>query len=101
MVPNFVVQGGCPRGDGWGGPGYNVRCEINDSFYEAGVVGMALAGKDTGGSQFFITLSPQPHLNREYTVFGRVVEGMDAVERLLIGDVMHGIEIVTSRTGRQ
>jgi len=86
VVPGFVVQGGDPRGDGWGGPGYSIPCEYNDIPYLRGTVGMALAGKDTGGSQFFITPLPQPHLNGRYTVFGKVVSGMDVVDRLLIYD---------------
>jgi len=86
VVPNFVVQDGCPRGDGWGGPGYMIPCEYNDRPYETGTVGMALAGKDTGGSQWFVTLSPQPRLEGRYTVFGTVTRGMDVVERLMPGD---------------
>src|SRR5262245_23842610 len=80
VVPNFVIQGGDPRGDGEGGPGYQIRCEINTQPYARGAVGMALSGKDTGGSQFFITHSPQPHLDGGYTVFGQVVVGMKVVE---------------------
>ena len=83
VVPGFVIQGGDPRGDGWGGPGYAIPCEYNDLFYDRGVVGMAHAGKDTGGSQFFITHTPQPHLNGRYTAFGRVIKGMDVVDRIL------------------
>jgi HEAT repeat protein len=86
VVPNFVAQDGCPRGDGWGGPGYTIPCEYNDRPYETGTVGMALSGKDTGGSQWFITLSPQPRLEGRYTVFGRVTRGMDVAERLMPGD---------------
>jgi cyclophilin family peptidyl-prolyl cis-trans isomerase len=86
VVPNFVVQGGDPRGDGWGGPGYQIRCEINRRPYRRGTVGMALDGKDTGGSQFFITHTPQPHLDGNYTVFGRVVEGMEVVDHAVQGD---------------
>jgi HEAT repeat protein/cyclophilin family peptidyl-prolyl cis-trans isomerase len=86
VVPNFVVQDGCPRGDGWGGPGYAIPCEYNALPYEVGTVGMALAGKDTGGSQWFITLSPQPRLEGRYTVFGKVVVGIDVVERIMPGD---------------
>ena len=93
VVADFVVQGGDPRGDGWGGPGYAIRCEINPLRYETGTVGMALAGKDTGGSQFFITHSPQPHLNGHYTIFGRVVKGQDVVDRILVGDVINRIVI--------
>lgn len=86
VVPNFVIQTGCPRGDGWGGPGYEIPCEYNDRSYRVGTVGMALAGKDTGGSQWFITLSPQPRLEGRYTVFGQVTAGMDVAERIMPGD---------------
>jgi len=86
VVPNFVVQAGCPRGDGWGGPGYEIPCEYNDRPYAVGTVGMALSGKDTGGSQWFVTLSPQPRLEGRYTVFGEVKQGMDVVERIMPGD---------------
>ncbi|MCI0330041.1 MAG: HEAT repeat domain-containing protein [candidate division Zixibacteria bacterium] len=86
VVPNFVVQDGCNRGDGWGGPGYTIRCEYNGLTYERGTVGMALSGKDTGGSQFFICHAPQPHLDGRYTIFGRVVNGMDVVDQIQIGD---------------
>ncbi len=86
VVPGFVVQGGDPRGDGYGGPGWSQRCEDNRLAYERGAVGMALAGRDTGGSQFFITHGPQPHLEGRYTVFGFVVQGMDVVDRLQRGD---------------
>jgi cyclophilin family peptidyl-prolyl cis-trans isomerase/HEAT repeat protein len=86
VVPDFVVQGGDPRGDGWGGPGYTVRDEINRLRYRRGVVGMALAGPDTGGSQFFVTLSPQPHLDGGYTAFGEVVAGMEVLDRIRQGD---------------
>jgi cyclophilin family peptidyl-prolyl cis-trans isomerase/HEAT repeat protein len=93
VVPDFVVQGGDPRGDGWGGPGYTIRCEYNPLQYTRGMVGMALSGKDTGGSQFFITQSEQPHLNGRYTIFGRVSEGMDVVDKILVGDVINEITI--------
>lgn len=86
VVPDFVVQGGDPRGDGSGGPGYSIRCDYNPVPYERGVVGMALAGKDTGGSQWFVTLSRQPHLDGHYTAFGRVVAGMEVVDSLRRGD---------------
>jgi cyclophilin family peptidyl-prolyl cis-trans isomerase len=97
VVPNFVIQGGDPRGDGEGGPGYQIRCEINTRPYTRGVVGMALSGKDTGGSQFFVTHSPQPHLDGGYTVFGQVVGGMEVVDRIARGDVIEGVEIAESR----
>lgn len=86
VVPNFVVQAGDPRGDQNGGPGYTIRCEINEVPYERAAVGMALSGKDTGGSQWFVTHSPQPHLDGGYTVFGRVVRGMEVVDRIARGD---------------
>ena len=79
VVPNFVIQGGDPRNDMEGSPGYSIRDEINLQKYTRGAVGMALSGPDTGGSQFFITHSPQPHLDGGYTIFGRVTEGMNAV----------------------
>lgn len=82
VVPDFVAQGGDPRGDGWGGPGYALRDEINRLRYGRGAIGMALSGPDTGGSQFFVTLGPQPHLDGGYTVFGRVVEGEAVLDRL-------------------
>ncbi|MCA9793572.1 MAG: peptidylprolyl isomerase [Candidatus Eremiobacteraeota bacterium] len=93
VVPDFVVQAGCPRSDGWGGPGYTIGCEINRHPYRRGTVGMALAGKDTGGSQFFICHSRQPRLDGNYTVFGQVEEGMDIVDRLQIGDHLLSIEL--------
>jgi cyclophilin family peptidyl-prolyl cis-trans isomerase len=94
IVPNFVVQGGDPRGDGNGGPGYQIRCEINTTPYDRGAVGMALSGKDTGGSQFFVTHSPQPHLDGGYTVFARVADGMDVVDRLARGDRILSITVL-------
>jgi cyclophilin family peptidyl-prolyl cis-trans isomerase/HEAT repeat protein len=86
VVPNFVVQAGDPRGDQNGGPGYTIRCEINEVPYERAAVGMALSGKDTGGSQWFVTHSPQPHLNGGYTVFGHVIRGMEVVDQIARGD---------------
>ena len=86
VVPNFVIQGGDPRGDGWGGPGFALRDEINRNRYERGTVGMALSGPDTGGSQFFITHSAQPHLDGTYPVIGRVISGMDVVDLITRGD---------------
>lgn len=97
VVPNFVVQTGDPRGDQNGGPGYQIRDEINLRRYETGTVGMALSGKDTGGSQFFITHSPQPHLDGGYTIFGQVVEGMDVVNRIARDDRIERIEIIESK----
>ncbi len=86
VVPGFVVQAGDPRGDGWGGPGYSIRDEINPLRYERGVLGMALSGPDTGGSQFFLTLAPQPHLDGGYTAFGVVVSGMEVLDQIEQGD---------------
>jgi cyclophilin family peptidyl-prolyl cis-trans isomerase len=97
VVPNFVIQGGDPRGDQNGGPGYQIRDEINLHKYETGTVGMALSGKDTGGSQFFITHSPQPHLDGGYTIFGRVTDGMDVVSRIARGDKIERVEIIESK----
>jgi cyclophilin family peptidyl-prolyl cis-trans isomerase/HEAT repeat protein len=97
VVPNFVVQGGCPRGDGHGGPGYTLRCEIGQRPYGRGAVGMALQGKDTGGSQFFITHAPAPHLDGGYTLFGQVVSGMDVVDQIRPGDLIERVEIWEGR----
>ena len=94
VVPNFVIQDGDPRGDGNGGPAkHQIRCEINEVPYDRAAVGMALSGKDTGGSQWFVTHSPQPHLDGGYTVFGRVVLGMDVVDNIVRGDVIKSIVI--------
>ncbi|MCX5752488.1 MAG: peptidylprolyl isomerase, partial [Candidatus Krumholzibacteria bacterium] len=82
IVPGFVIQGGCPRGDGWGDAGFLLRNEINMHRYERGTVGMADSGKDTAGSQFFITHTPQPHLNGRYTIVGRVTKGMEVVDTI-------------------
>lgn len=86
VVPSFVVQAGDPRGDGNGGPGYAIRDEFNRRRYERGTLGMALSGPDTGGSQFFVTHSPQPHLDGGYTVFGQLVDGEDVLDRIVQGD---------------
>jgi cyclophilin family peptidyl-prolyl cis-trans isomerase/HEAT repeat protein len=93
VVPNFVIQDGDPRGDGNGGPGYSIRCEINQVPYDRAVLGMALSGKDTGGSQWFVTHAPQPHLDGGYTVFGRVVTGMNVVDKIVRGDVVKSVVI--------
>ncbi|MEO5589107.1 MAG: peptidylprolyl isomerase [Gemmatimonadaceae bacterium] len=86
VVPNFVAQDGDPRDDGNGGPGYAIRDEMNPRRYERGALGMALSGPDTGGSQYFIAHSPQPHLDGHYTVFGRVLSGYDVLDKIVQGD---------------
>jgi HEAT repeat protein/cyclophilin family peptidyl-prolyl cis-trans isomerase len=94
VVPDFVVQDGDPRGDGEGGPGYSIRDELNQLPYLRGTVGMALdPWRDTGGSQYFIAHSPQPHLDARYTVFGRVVAGMDVVDKMQQWDVIRSVKI--------
>ena len=100
VVPNFVIQGGDPRGDGEGGPGYSIRDELNQEPYLRGTVGMALAWRDTGGSQFFITHGPQPHLDGRYTVFGRVVSGMDVVDKIGQWDVINRIRVWDGAEGK-
>ena len=97
-MPNFVVQDGDPRGDGEGGPGYTIRDELNERPFVRGTVGMALSWQDTGGSQFFITHSPQPHLDARYTAFGHVVNGMDVVDRIQQGDVIQRVRVWDGKT---
>lgn len=94
VVPNFVAQGGCPRGDGWGSSDYNLRSEFADLRYGEGAVGLASAGKDTESCQWFITHAPTPHLDGRYTIFAQVVSGMDVVSRLEIGDRIERIELM-------
>jgi cyclophilin family peptidyl-prolyl cis-trans isomerase len=94
VVPNFVVQDGDPRGDGWGGPPGAIRDELNRVRYAGPVLGMALDGPDTGNSQWFINLSPQPHLDGTYTIFGRVVRGGGAA---VLGRITQGDRILTIR----
>ncbi|MFC7670108.1 peptidylprolyl isomerase [Hymenobacter humi] len=94
VVPNFVVQGGDPRGDGNGSAPYNLRSEFGDLHYEEGSVGLASAGKDTESCQFFITHTPTPHLDGRYPIFAQVVGGMDVAHKLEIGDQILGIELV-------
>jgi len=97
VVPHFVIQGGDPRGDGSGGPGYTLRSEVGQRPFGRGTVGIADSGKDTGGSQFFITHTPTPHLDARYTVLGWVAAGMDAVDKVRQGDVIERVEIWTGR----
>ncbi|WP_433958091.1 peptidylprolyl isomerase [Cytobacillus horneckiae] len=93
VIPGFVSQGGCPTGNGTGGPGYTIKCETegNPHTHVEGSLSMAHAGKDTGGSQFFIVHEPQPHLNGVHTVFGKVTSGMPAVKAMRNGDVMEKV----------
>lgn len=95
VIPNFVIQGGDPKGNGTGGPGYSIKCETegNPHRHLRGSLSMAHAGKDTGGSQFFVCHSPQPHLDGIHTVFGRVVEGLDVLDNIKQGDHMTTVEI--------
>jgi len=93
LIPNFVIQAGDPRGDGGGGPGFSQRDELSPLPFLRGTVGMALSGPDTGGSQFFITLSPQPHLDARYTVFGHVVAGGDVLDQVALWDVIDRVRI--------
>jgi cyclophilin family peptidyl-prolyl cis-trans isomerase/HEAT repeat protein len=100
VVPDFVIQDGDPRGDGEGGPGYTIRDELNEQPYLRGTVGMALDWKDTGGSQWFITHSPQPHLDARYTAFGHVVNGIEVVDRIQSADVIRRVQIWDGTTLR-
>jgi peptidyl-prolyl cis-trans isomerase B (cyclophilin B) len=90
VVPNFVIQGGCPLGTGTGGPGYNIKCETGGKkqVHKRGSLSMAHAGKDTGGSQFFICHTATPHLDRKHTVFGQVLSGLEVVDAIKVGDKM-------------
>jgi len=95
VIPGFVSQGGDPNGNGTGGPGYTIKCETigNPHKHVEGSLSMAHAGRDTGGSQFFIVHEPQPHLNGVHTVFGQVTSGMSTVKAMKNGDVMEKVEI--------
>lgn len=94
VIPGFVAQGGCPVGNGTGGPGYTIRCEINPNKHERGALSMAHRGPDTGGSQFFIVYQPQHHLDGVHTVFGKVINGMDVVDQIDPGDKMNKVRVV-------
>lgn len=97
VIPNFVIQGGCPKGDGTGGPGYQIDCELDgdNQYHDRGVLSMAHAGRNTGGSQFFICHNRDntAHLDRNHTVFGKVIEGLDIVDMIREDDVMDKIVI--------
>lgn len=98
VIPNFVIQGGCPTGDGTGGPGYQIDCELDgdNQYHDRGVLSMAHAGRNTGGSQFFICHSRDntSHLDRNHTVFGKVEEGVDVIDNIEMGDVINKIVII-------
>lgn len=96
VIPGFVAQGGCPNGTGTGGPGYTIPCETegNPHRHEKGALSMAHRGKDTGGSQFFLVLEPQPHLDGVHTVFGQVIAGLDVMDQIEQGDLMQNVTVV-------
>ncbi|MEM9896262.1 MAG: peptidylprolyl isomerase [Bacteroidota bacterium] len=98
VIPNFVIQGGCPKGDGTGGPGYHIDCELDgdNQYHDRGVLSMAHAGRNTGGSQFFICHSRDntAHLDRNHTVFGKVTEGLEVIDLIREGDVMEKVVVV-------
>lgn len=100
VIPNFVIQGGCPHGNGMGGPGYEIACECDNQTHKhlRGTLSMAHAGRDTGGSQFFITHSPQPHLDGVHTVFGQIEddESLKVLDAIKQGDEILEIEILES-----
>lgn len=97
VIPNFVVQGGCPNGDGAGGPGYTIDCELDgdNQYHDKGVLSMAHAGRNTGGSQFFICHNREntQHLDKNHTAFGKVVEGIDLIDQIGQGDVIQKIVV--------
>ena len=96
VIPGFVAQGGCPNGNGTGGPGYTIKDELigNPHKHERGALSMAHRGPNTGGSQFFIVYEPQPHLDGVHTVFGKVIEGMDVVDGIHQGAIMETVEVI-------
>ena len=96
VIPGFVAQGGCPNGNGTGGPGYTIKDELVVILVknERGALSMAHRGPNTGGSQFFIVYEPQPHLDGVHTVFGKVIEGMDVVDGIQQGAIMETVEVI-------
>lgn len=96
VIPNFMIQGGCPNGTGTGGPGYKIDCEINPNKHQRGSLSMAHAGPNTGGSQFFICHAPQPHLDGVHTVFGRVIEGVEIVDKVRKDDKMNSVTVTSA-----
>lgn len=98
VIEDFVIQGGCPEGTGVGGPGYSIDCELDgeNQYHDKGVLSMAHAGKNTGGSQFFICHSRNntAHLDRKHTCFGKVTEGLDVIDKIKQGDVIKKVEVI-------
>jgi peptidyl-prolyl cis-trans isomerase B (cyclophilin B) len=98
VIPEFVIQGGCPEGTGGGGPGYSIKCELTggNQYHDRGVLSMAHAGRDTGGSQFFICHNRQntKHLDRQHTCFGKVYEGLDVIDQIRAGDKIIKIDVI-------
>lgn len=98
VIPNFMIQGGCPLGNGSGDPGYNIPCEVgaDKQFHDRGVLSMAHAGRNTGGSQFFICHNRQntAHLDRNHTCFGRVIEGLEVIDAIRGGDKINSIKLI-------
>lgn len=98
VIPNFVIQGGCPNGTGAGGPGYTIKCELDgeNQYHDKGVLSMAHAGRDTGGSQFFVCHNREntQHLDRNHTAFGKVVDGLEVIDLIEEGDSIEEITIV-------
>ena len=98
VIPNFVIQGGCPNGVGNGGPGYTIECEVSapKQYHDKGELSMAHAGRNTGGSQFFICHSRQgtQHLDGNHTCFGKVIEGLDVIDQIAQGDKIKSIEVI-------
>ena len=98
VIPDFVIQGGCPNGNGMGGPGYTINCELtgNNQYHDKGVLSMAHAGRNTGGSQFFICHSRQntQHLDRQHTCFGKVYDGLDVIDQIRQGDIITKIVVI-------
>ena len=98
VIPNFVIQGGCPTGTGQGGPGYTIPCEVTaqNQFHDKGVLSMAHAGRNTGGSQFFICHGRQntAHLDGNHTCFGKVTEGLEVIDQIQPGDKINSIEVI-------
>ncbi len=97
VIPDFVIQGGCPLGTGTGGPGYKIKCELtgNNQYHDRGVLSMAHAGRDTGGSQFFVCHSRNntSHLDRVHTCFGKVIDGLDVIDKIQQGDLIEKVVI--------